>query len=451
MILALLLAVDAALQPFIHTDAPAVVLEHVRLIDGTGAPPKEDQSVAIANGRFVAQAPTGAKRLDLRGRTVFPGLVGMHDHLFYPAGGGVFHEMVTSFPRLYLAAGVTTIRTTGSIEPYTDLEIKRDVDRGIVPGPRIWITGPYLEGDIPWTEQMRRLKGEAQFRRAVRFWADEGATSFKLYNFLSLAELTAAIDEAHKRKLTITGHLCSVGFTDAARAGIDDLEHGLVVDTEFYSKKKPDECAAREAAQELGAMSPQDRRIAALIRELVSRRVAITSTLPVFAAATEEGLRAALTPKVLAALSPEAQARIFERHLSGRNTALYAALVKLEMQFERAFVAAGGVLLAGCDPTGNGAVLAGYGDQREVELLVEAGFTPLEALKIASLNGATFLGAQDRIGTIAPGKDADLVVVRGDPSKNIADIEQVEVVFKAGVGYDPQKLAESVRGLVGTR
>ena len=131
--------------------------------------------------------------------------------------------------------------------------------------------------------------------------------------------------------------------------------------------------------------------------------------------------------------------------------AIWPGLVKLEMAFERAFVQAGGLLIAGCDPTGNGAVVAGYGDQREVELLVDAGFTPLEALKIAALNGAIWLGAQGRIGSIAPGKDADLVVVKGDPSKNINDIEKVELVFKDGVGYDPAKLAGSVHGLAGVR
>jgi imidazolonepropionase-like amidohydrolase len=86
-----------------------------------------------------------------------------------------------------------------------------------------------------------------------------------------------------------------------------------------------------------------------------------------------------------------------------------------------------------------------------VELLVEAGFTPLEALKIHSLNGAVWLGEEERIGTLAPGKAADLVVLAGNPAKDIADIEKVETVFKDGVGYDPKKLAESVRGLVGTR
>src|SRR3954454_2181090 len=296
MILALLLAVDAALQPFVKFDAPALVLEHARVIDGTGAPPREDQTLFIANGKLASQAPAGAQRVDLAGRTVFPGLVGMHDHLFYPAGGGGFHEMATSFPRLYLAAGVTTIRTTGSIEPYTDIEIKRDIERGVIPGPKIWITGPYLEGDIPWTEQMHRLKGPAQFRETVNYWVDQGATSFKLYNFVTREELQAAADQAHKRGVKITGHLCSVGFTEAARLGIDNLEHGIWVDTEFYSKKKPDECASREASMEMAeTMTPDDKRLRDLVDELVKRKVAVTSTLPVFDAFTEAGFRRALS------------------------------------------------------------------------------------------------------------------------------------------------------------
>jgi imidazolonepropionase-like amidohydrolase len=449
MLIALLLA-ESALAPFIKVDAPAVVLEHVRVITGTGAPALEDQSLAIVGGKIARDAPPNAQHIDMTGRTAFPGLVGMHDHLFYPAGGGVFHEMATSFPRLYLAAGVTTIRTTGSIEPYTDIEIRRDVERGVVPGPKIWITGPYLEGDIPWTEQMNRLKSPAEFRQAVDYWVERGATSFKLYNFPTRDELAAAVDEAHRKHVKITGHLCSVGFTEAAERGIDDLEHGLLVDTEFYSAKKPDACAAPEAVGELAKMDARDPRLAALIAELVKRHVAITSTLPVFNAFHEAGFKAAVTPRVIEALSTDTRARLLQNHLGGRLT-VWDTLMKLEMEFERAFVAAGGLLLAGCDPTGNGAVLAGYGDWREVELLVDAGFTPIEALRIASWNGALFLGEQDRIGSLAPGKAADVVVVKGDPSKKISDIENVELVFKDGVGYDPQKLADSVRGLVGIR
>jgi hypothetical protein len=134
----------------------------------------------------------------------------------------------------------------------------------------------------------------------------------------------------------------------------------------------------------------------------------------------------------------------------GSEESPLAAAFKKEQEFEYAFAKAGGVLLAGLDPTGMGGVIAGFGDQREVELLVEAGFTPLEAIHIATYNGAQYLGDLDRVGTIAPGKQADLVVIKGDPSKKIEDIENVETVFKDGIGYDSAKLIESARGAVGT-
>jgi imidazolonepropionase-like amidohydrolase len=434
MLFALLVAVGAALQPFVKVEAPALALEHVRVIDGTGAPPREDQTLFIVGGKLAAQVPAGAQRLDLSGRTVMPGLVGMHDHLFYPMGGAIFGEMAYSFPRLYLAAGVTTIRTAGSIEPYSDIELKKAIDSGKSPGPTIWISGPYLEGENSFALQMHALRDPDDARKFVNFWADQGATSFKAYNTLTRAELGAAIEAAHRRGLKVTAHLCSIGFREAAQLGIDDLEHGLLVDTEFFPAKKPDQCPPpREALEDLAKMSPEDPRLAALVAELVKRKVAITSTLAVFDAFTEEGFRRALTPAVLDAVSADTRTRLLQAHIS-RNPGAWPAAIKLEMAFERAFVKAGGLLLAGCDPTGNGAVLAGYGDWRDVELLVDAGFTPLEALKIHSLNGAIWLGQQERIGTIAPGKDADLVVVQGDPSRNVADIEKVEIVFKGGVG-----------------
>jgi imidazolonepropionase-like amidohydrolase len=134
-----------------------------------------------------------------------------------------------------------------------------------------------------------------------------------------------------------------------------------------------------------------------------------------------------------------------------RKDSPWPAALKKEMQFELDFARAGGLLMAGTDPTGNGGALAGFGSQREVELLVEAGFTPLEAIRIATLNAAQFLGETDTVGTIAAGKQADLVVLRGDPSANIADIEKVETVFKDGVGFDSAKIIDSVRGSVGWR
>jgi hypothetical protein len=382
--------------------------------------------------------------------------------MFYPEGAGWFAEMGYSFPRLYLASGVTTIRTTGGLETYTDIEIKKQIDNGKVPGPKIHITGPYLEGEGSFAVQLHALTGPEDARETVAFWAAEGATSFKAYMNITRAELGAAIDEAHKRGFKVTGHLCSVTFREAAALGIDDLEHGLLVDTDFVPGKKPDACpptgpALKQLAEQIDISGPEVQQT---IRELVAHHVAVTSTLPVFEMFLPD--RPSLQQRMLDVLSPDARATFlaakvrvgdpaFLRQRYGTETSPWPVLLKKEMQFERAFVEAGGLLLAGEDPTGIGGVLAGFGDQREVELLVEAGFTPAEAIRIATLNGAQFLGEADRMGSIAPGKQADLVVIHGDPAANIADIEKVETVFKDGIGYDSAKLISSVRGLVGLR
>ncbi len=458
----------AALSPevrqFVSVEAPVVALTHARVIDGTGAPALEGQTILISAGRITsvgpdAKVPPGAKVIDLTGKTVFPGLVGMHDHLFYPQAGAFFGEMGWSFPRLYLAAGVTTIRTTGSIEPYTDLEIKKQIDAGKGPGPKMHVTGPYLEGPGAFTPQMHVLAGPEDARRTVAFWLDQGVTSFKAYMNITRDELAAAIDEAHRRGVKVTGHLCSVSYPEAIALGIDDFEHGpIYTDTEFAPGKTADQCPAEsgpagflEANAKLDVAGPE---VQGLIRNLVDHRVAVTSTLPVFELIVAG--RPPLQQRVLDAMSPHSRLSYLElRARVGQVPPVgpisWGALFQKELAFEHAFAKAGGRLLAGCDPTGIGGVLAGFGDQREVELLVEAGFSPVEAIRIATSNGAEFLGEAERTGTIAAGKSADLVVVRGNPAASIADIENVEIVFKDGVGYDPGKLIESVRGSVGVR
>ncbi|MFZ0758730.1 MAG: amidohydrolase family protein [Candidatus Sulfotelmatobacter sp.] len=452
---------------FVKVDAPVVVLAHVRVIDGTGAAPREDQTVVIAEGKIEsvsdaasASVPKDSQVLDLRGYSVIPGLVGMHDHMFYPMGDGIFGEMAYSFPRLYLASGVTTIRTTGALEPYTDLELKKEIDKGETPGPKIHVTGPYLEGAGSWALQMHQLTGPEDATKTVNFWMDQGVDNFKAYMFITPAELSAAVVAAHKRGAKITGHLCSIGFREAAAIGIDDLEHGLLVDTEFYPWKKPGECPGNLDYAFLSKLDVQHGPLHDTIVDLVQRHIAVTSTLPVFEMFVPG--RPTIEPRVLDALSPEARSAFLSNKVRASDAALirqryhsevspWPAAFKKEMEFERAFAQAGGLLLAGLDPTGMGGVIAGFGDQREVELLVEAGFTPVEAIHIATANGAQFLGELDRIGTIAAGKQADLVVIKGDPSKKIEDIEKVETVFKDGVGYDSAKLIESVRGMVGSR
>ncbi|MFN2531683.1 MAG: amidohydrolase family protein [Pyrinomonadaceae bacterium] len=455
-------------QQFIRVEAPVIALIHVRVIDGAGTPAREDQTILISGGKIQsvqasasAQIPTGAKTLDLPGYTVLPGLVGMHDHMFFPMGGSppIYSDMGNSFPRLYLALGVTTIRTTGSVAPYTDLEIKRLIDSGRIIGPKMHITAPYLEGRGSFTPVMHELTGPDDARRMVNYWSDAGATSFKAYMNITRDELRAAVEEAHKRGLKVTGHLCSIGFKEAAEIGIDDLEHGLMVDSEFVPDKNPDQCppgnAVNTSLRQLDLNGPAAQET---IRTLVSKNVAITSTLPVFEAAgaplAQSGIGAAsalLNPRVLNVMSSDARVRYLQARARVSSSSDFVTLLHKAMEFERAFVQAGGLLLAGLDPTGNGGIVAGFGDLREVELLVEAGFTPVQAIKIATLNGATFLGEDMRIGSIAPGKQADLMVVNGNPAASIADIEKVEIVFKDGVGYDSEKLVQSVQGLVGIR
>jgi len=458
-----------ALQPYVRVAPGRVLLNHVALIDGSGAAAVPDRSILIEAGRIVAvhaaQAapPADVKVLELSGHTVFPGIVGMHDHLYYigrPNLDAAAHsdppllapQMTYSAPRLYLANGVTTMRTTGSVEPYADLNLKRLIDAGELPGPHIDATAPYLEGSHSYFIQMHQLKDAEDARRTVAYWADEGATSFKAYMNITRAELKAAITEAHRRGLKVTGHLCAVTYPEAAALGIDDLEHGFFVNTQLDPGKQPDVCPDSNGMPTLLAMAPDGAPAAQLIADLLAHHVAVTSTLPVFEQLVPQ--HAPLWPRALEVLTP--QAREAYLYLRNRTNMLPAEKAKErltayqhDLGLERRFAAAGGLLLSGPDPTGNGGVIPGFGDLRGIELLVEAGFSVPEAIRIATLNGATYLGLAARIGSIAPGKDADLVVVAGDPTHTLTDIENVELVFKDGVGYDSAALLASVKGRYG--
>ena len=449
---------------FVSHAQPLLAITHVRVIDGTGASAKENQTVLLRDGLIAAagkhvKVPKDATVIDGSGQTLIPGLVGMHDHMFYPAPKvnpmakeAIYPEQASSFPKLYLAGGVTTIRTTGSTEPYTDLELKKAIDAGKIPGPKMHTTGPYLEGKGSFTPQMHELVDAADATDTVNYWISEGATSFKAYMHITRAELSAAIAAAHAKHIKVTGHLCTIGFTEAADLGIDDLEHGLPVDTEFTAGKQPDVCPDTKAAvANLATMNVDDPRIQQLIKHLVAKHVAVTSTLPVFE--TFVPGRAPVDQRVLDAMLAETRVEYLasREHVAKTPDSPWTKVFKLEENFEHAFVQQGGTLLAGLDPTGYGGVIAGYGDQREVELLVEAGFTPLQAIQIATLNGARFMGEDSSIGSIEAGKAADLVLIKGNPATNIKDIENVTLVFKDGVGYDPDKLVKAANGTVGLR
>ena len=458
----------AALQQFVSVPQGRIALTHVRVIDGTGAKPLEDATILIDGPRIAAvqpasaAIPAGYRAIDLMGASVLPGLVGMHNHMFYIARPNidasghsddplVVPQMTFSAPRLYLANGVTTMRTTGSVEPYADLNVKNEIDTGKMVGPHMDVTGPYLEGAGSYFIQMHQITSPEDAERTVAFWADQGATSFKAYMNITRAELKAAIDEAHRRHLKITGHLCSVNYPEAAELGIDDLEHGFFVNTQNDPGKQPDICPRTYGNPTLSKMDPDGPDATALIRLLIDHHVAITSTLPVFESSVPQRLH--LQNRILEAMSPPTR----EAYLYTRNLELSrppnperALAYEHGAKLEHKFAAAGGLLMGGPDPTGDGGTLPGFGDQREVELLVDSdGFTPVEAIKICTLNGATYLDQQAKIGSIAPGKNADLVVINGNPAADINDIEKVEIVFKDGIGYDSAKLFESIKGRYG--
>jgi imidazolonepropionase-like amidohydrolase len=447
-------ALSKNVQQYVRTSAPLIALTNVRVIDGTGAPARVNQTVVLNNGMIAeigdtarVTPPPGAEVIDLAGRTVIPGLVMLHEHLYYPTGPGVYGQLGESFTRLYLAGGVTTMRTGGNMNGYMDLNLKRAIDSGQKPGPAIDATAPYVNGPNQF-QQMTQVQDAEQARRHVAYWADQGATSLKAYMQISRTALGAAIEEAHKRGLKVTGHLCSVTYSEAADLGIDNLEHSFLAATDFVPDKKPDECPGQGRGQQtITALDENGAPFKALVQKLVDKRVSLTSTLTVFETFTP----GRPLPPGLEVLTPQLKQQFEETHarVAQNKESNYLTLFPKAMALERAFARAGGLLVAGTDPTGSGGVIPGYSNQRQIELLVDSGFTPLEAIRVATLNGATYLGREQSVGSVTAGKQADLVVVRGDPSTRIGDVRNVEIVFRHGIGYDPGKLIASVAGRVG--
>jgi imidazolonepropionase-like amidohydrolase len=451
-------ALSNAVKNFVAFDEPVVALTHVRVIDGTGTPAKDNQTVVIADGRIQSvgpsdrvQPPRGARIVDLPGHTVIPGIIGLHDHMYYSSVAGSMKLMAYSYPRLFLAAGVTTIRTTGSVDSYQELNLRAAIEAGEAVGPEIVVTGPYLQGMGGGLSAMHPLSDAEDARRMVRYWAEEGVTWFKAYTTITRAELGAAIDEAHKHGVKVTAHLCSVGFREAVALGIDNLEHGLQVNTEFMGEKQPDRCpGGQQAAAHYAALDINSPDVQRTIREMVAKKVSMTSTLAVMELSMPD--RVPSDPRVLDAVLPQVREALVRWKAGGdaqKDPTQHAALRKA-MDFERAFVQAGGLLAAGSDPCCLSAI-AGYADQRNFELLVEAGFSAEQAMQIMSANGARVLGIADRVGTIAAGKQADIVVLRGDPTAQPGDIRNVVHVFKRGYGYDAAKLTAAIAGQVGLR
>ncbi len=439
---------------YVAVDAPVVAITNVRVIDGLANPPVEGQTVVISGGKITSigtgAAPAGARIIDGTGKTLLPGMVGLHDHSYYTTSGRAVQSNFSA-PLLYLASGVTTIRTTGANNPYAELNLRRAIEGGQMAGPRIFITGPYLTGpgNGPGST-MVGLNNEEEARRVVAYWAQEGVSWLKFYTGVSRAAMKAAIDEGHKRGIKFTGHLCSVPYREAVALGIDGLEHGLFANSDYDKTRKPDQCSPNMMTSFVG-LDVEGADVQATFKDLIDHKVALSSTLVVYELFVAN--RPPLDQRVLDAMSSDARTEYLtsRARIAESNSGIPLDVFKTGMKYERAFAKAGGILGSGVDPTGNGGALFGYGNQRNIELLVEAGFTPLEAIQVGSSNGAKALGIFAETGSVTVGKDADLVLVTGNPATRIADIKNVELVFRAGLGFDPAKMVAAVRGQVGAR
>ena len=446
-----------SVRKFITDSAKTIALTDVKIIDGTGNPSKKHQTIIISNG-LIAQTgnvkdiaiPKDAKIIKCAGKTIIPGLVMLHEHLYYTMMLDDYfnvQEMPFSFPRMYLAGGATTIRTGGSIEPQTDLAIKNMISEGKLIGPDMDVTAPYIERkgwDVP---ALNIIKDSTEAAATVNFWADKGCTSFKMYVHATKQDLIAVVREAHKRKLKVTGHIGTLTYREAAEAGIDDLEHGFFVSSDFDPDKKENEYNYRKENQALENLDVNSAKMKNLIQFLVKKNVAITSTLPVFEPATNREIILSGGTDAMLPVVKQTVTKWWKEDQNKDSASL--VFFKKEMAWEKQFYDAGGLLVCGTDPTGAGRTIAGYGSRREIELLVEGGFTPVQAIKIATLNRAKYLERYKTIGSVEQGKNADLVLIDGDPENNISDIRKTEIVFKNGIGFDSKKIFESVKGKVG--
>lgn len=447
-------------KQFVTTDSPIIHIQNARIVDGTGAPAIEGQSILIVDGKLSAIGPNGsfavpdrAEVIDVAGKTVLPGFVMLHEHMFYNASDPDWFIQSTQpvvFPRLYLAGGVTTARTAGSFEPYTDLKVKQYIASGRLVGPNFDTTAPFIEGYPAQFLQAPELQTEEEAVTFVNYWADRGMTSFKAYMNVKRNVLKAAIDAAHARGLKVAGHLCSVTYEEASDMGIDNLEHGFLIATDFVEDRQPDTCGGFPLARfvEMELDSPE---VQALMDKLIANNTAITSTLAVLAR-----ISATVNPPNNAAidvLGHAAKLHYLGNHAAGYARALendiWERAVRQEMAWEKAFHDKGGLVVTGSDTTGIGGTVAGFANHELLKLLVEAGFTPMEAIRISTLNGAISMNREDEVGTVAEGRRADLIVIDGQPDQSINDITNVVTVFKDGVGYDSKKLIETSRDRIG--
>ena len=414
-----------------------IVLQNARVVDVVKGIVLEGHSVMISNGKIIGIEKTGklsvpkaAKVIDLTGKTILPGLVMLHEHMTYNNGAAVWQFHPVSFPKLFLAAGVTTLRTAGAENPMYDLNLKRQIDSGFLIGPGMFVTGPMFNDVSGGFLGDFIISNYEDGRKATAFWGEQGCTSFKVYSDISPEALRGVIDEAHARGLMVTGHLGKMSCTEAANLGIDNIEHS------FGS------CSAdlNLPWNTTWNIKPEQKEAKELIKLLIAKNIALTIT-----PFSDSDYR---NPAMLEYLSVDERKRV-EGYLKNPPPFMPKEVNDKQLRpLEKLFIKSGGRVVLGADAADCG-LLPGFQNHNAMVSMVKAGWTPLEVIKIATIDGAKFLKIENTLGSIDLGKSADLLIVSGKPDLNIEDIKNVEIVFRNGTGYSPKTLRESVKGLVG--
>lgn len=447
---------SASVKAFIEVQDSIVAITHVKIIDGTGNPSLSNQDIVYIKNRIQAlgasgkiSIPANAKIIDGTGKTVIPGLIMLHEHLFYAKpfeGTYKAVHMTYTFPKMYLAGGVTTMRTAGSIEANADLNIKNLINQGRMAGPKMDVSTPHIEREA-FIPQVQSLYGNESPERMVDYWADKGVTSVKVYNNITKDDLGRIVKAAHARHIKVTGHLCSITYREAATLGIDNLEHGFMASADFIKDKKENECDNGKIRQSLSDLDDNSPELTDLMQFLVKKNVTLTYTPTVFEPYTN---REVIPGGGIVALAPFLKEQIQGIYDASVNKdSVGIRLFAKEMKRIRQFYAMGGKLVVGTDPTGAGRTIAGYSNQRMIELLTETGFSVTEAIKIATLNGAVYLDIANETGTIEAGKKADMVLIDGDLEKDVSAIRKMDIIFKEGIGFSSKKIFASVKGKLG--
>lgn len=422
---------------FVLYGQPQIMLENARVVDVVKGVVAEGQSVLLSNGKIVAIGKTGslpvpaaAKLIDLTGKTILPGLVMLHEHMNYNTGAGVWNFHPVSFPKLFLAAGVTTLRTAGAENPMYDLNLQRRIDSGLAVGPRMFVTGPMFNDVSGGFLGDFIISNYEEGRKATAFWAEKGCTSFKVYSDIGPEALRGVIDEAHARKLMVTGHLGRMSCTEAANLGIDNIEHS-------FGSCSADLNLPWDSTWNL---RPEQQGVKELIELLVAKKVVLTAT-----PFSDSDYR---NPAMLDYLSMDERKRI-EGFLKDPPPFMPKEVNDKQLRpLEKRFIKSGGRVVLGADAADCGLV-PGFQNHNAMVSMVKAGWTPLEVIKMATIDGANFLQVGNELGSIDAGKNADLLIVSGKPDQNITDIRSVALVFRNGIGYDSNALRERVKGLVG--